>query len=129
MQGIYKITNKKTGDFYIGKSVDVTRRWEQHTNELEKGKHANKKLQAMFNKQGQNVMLDLTFETLEVFKNASEKKLLDREAYWINKHKGKKLMNTLIPEYKNTSQSASIGFVQTVSILFIISILFLTFTS
>lgn len=29
--GVYKITNTATGDFYIGSSIDVTRRWQQHT--------------------------------------------------------------------------------------------------
>lgn len=28
--GVYKITNTVTGDTYIGSSIDVTRRWQQH---------------------------------------------------------------------------------------------------
>ena len=28
--GIYKITNKQTGDIYIGQSVNVADRWKQH---------------------------------------------------------------------------------------------------
>lgn len=117
MQGIYKITNKRTGECYIGKSVDVTRRWEQHTNELEKGKHANKRLQNMFNKKGHGLMLDLSFETLEVFKNATEKKLLEREAYWINKFKTKKLMNTQIPAYKKVGFNFAQSFITILIIL------------
>lgn len=29
--GVYKITNTVTGDTYIGSSIDVARRWQQHT--------------------------------------------------------------------------------------------------
>lgn len=28
--GIYKITNKQTGDIYIGQSVNIAERWKQH---------------------------------------------------------------------------------------------------
>ena len=28
--GIYKITNKQTGDIYIGQSVNIADRWKQH---------------------------------------------------------------------------------------------------
>ena len=28
--GVYKITNTITGDFYIGSSKDVKRRWKEH---------------------------------------------------------------------------------------------------
>ena len=30
ISGIYKITNTITGDFYIGSSKDVKRRWKEH---------------------------------------------------------------------------------------------------
>ena len=35
-QGIYKITNTKTGESYIGKSVNIEQRIKQHQNELRK---------------------------------------------------------------------------------------------
>ena len=32
MTGIYKITNKITGDCYIGQSIDIEKRWKEHIN-------------------------------------------------------------------------------------------------
>ena len=47
--GVYKITNIKTGQCYIGKSKDIKNRWKQHFRDLDKGKHCNKKLQNAYN--------------------------------------------------------------------------------
>lgn len=49
-QGIYKITNTKTGESYIGKSVNIEQRIKQHQNELRKGTHHNSDLQADYNR-------------------------------------------------------------------------------
>jgi hypothetical protein len=45
--GIYKLTFP-SGRFYIGKSIDISKRWEQHANDMRSGKHT-KKLQNEFN--------------------------------------------------------------------------------
>ena len=37
MTGVYKITNTITGQFYIGKSVDINRRWLEHKTPKAKG--------------------------------------------------------------------------------------------
>ena len=34
MRGIYKITNKNNGKVYIGESLNIERRWEEHKKEL-----------------------------------------------------------------------------------------------
>ncbi len=43
--GIYKLTFDD-GTFYIGKSIDVEKRWEQHYNDLKRGKHSKKMQEA-----------------------------------------------------------------------------------
>jgi len=48
--GIYQLTFP-SGNFYIGKSVDIEKRWEQHWNKFSKGKHTAN-MQAEFNKYG-----------------------------------------------------------------------------
>ena len=44
-QGIYKITNIKTNESYIGQSVNIEQRINQHKNELRNGNHHNSDLQ------------------------------------------------------------------------------------
>ncbi|WP_405322862.1 GIY-YIG nuclease family protein [Methanobrevibacter sp.] len=48
--GIYKITNERTGESYIGQSKNVQKRWNQHKNELNKGTHHNAGLQRDYNR-------------------------------------------------------------------------------
>lgn len=43
--GVYKITNKENGKFYIGSSKDITNRFSQHRSALRKGIHSNQHLQ------------------------------------------------------------------------------------
>lgn len=52
--GIYKIENIITGDFYIGKSVDLYQRKKDHFNSLKNKKHANNHLQRAFDKYGED---------------------------------------------------------------------------
>lgn len=40
IRGLYKITNAYSGLFYIGKSVDIYRRWITHKKDFENGTHA-----------------------------------------------------------------------------------------
>lgn len=44
MIGIYSITNKKTGERYIGESMDIERRWKEHKEELFDHMHHSYKL-------------------------------------------------------------------------------------
>jgi group I intron endonuclease len=43
--GIYEIVHVATGHKYIGQSVDVYRRWEQHRRDLQTGQHVSSRLQ------------------------------------------------------------------------------------
>ena len=54
MSGIYKIYCITEDKYYIGQSIDVLNRLEQHKRELIKGEHINSKLQNAFNSYGEN---------------------------------------------------------------------------
>lgn len=49
-KGIYKITNARTGKSYIGQSVNIENRWNQHQNKLNSGTHHNNGLQRDWNR-------------------------------------------------------------------------------
>lgn len=50
--GIYKITNTENNKVYIGESLDIYRRWDEHKYDLLHNKHCNYLLQNDFNKYG-----------------------------------------------------------------------------
>lgn len=76
--GIYKITRLKTGEIYIGKSVNVKKRWIEHCKTaLGVGTIAHSILHTTMEKDGID---DFTFELLE---EVPKDKLSEREKYWI----------------------------------------------
>lgn len=50
--GVYTITNSVTGKLYVGSSVNLSRRKNQHFSDLRHGKHPSQKLQRSFDKHG-----------------------------------------------------------------------------
>lgn len=80
ISGIYKITNKETGKFYIGSSNNIYKRWDCHKRQLNDGTHINKYLQLSWNKHGEDVF---AFEVLE---ECEEKDLLKVEQKYIDKY-------------------------------------------
>ncbi len=76
--GIYKITNKKNGKFYIGSSKHIDRRWWEHKNDLNKNQHTNLKLQHAWNYYGED-----SFEFV-ILENIDESKLLEREQFYLD---------------------------------------------
>lgn len=77
--GIYKITRLKTGEIYIGKSVNVKDRWQQHCKTVfGAGTIAHSILHTTMQKDG---IQNFTFELLE---EVPKEKLTEREKYWIN---------------------------------------------
>ena len=63
--GIYRMTNTKTGKFYIGSSVDIRKRWYKHLSHLRRGIHANAHLQAAFTQSGEDAFLFQLVEACE----------------------------------------------------------------
>lgn len=70
-EGIYKITCRLNNKTYIGRSIDIDTRLKSHKSSLKRGKHANKKLQADFNKYGEDAFIfeveKYTNEPLETY--------------------------------------------------------------
>lgn len=75
--GIYGILNVESGKWYIGQSVDIDRRIEQHKTLLRNGKHQNKHLQSAWNKRGEDAFLFPVLELCDV------DYLNERESFWI----------------------------------------------
>jgi group I intron endonuclease len=79
--GIYKITNKINGKFYIGSSKQIERRWWEHQNDLNKNKHVNQKLQSAWSQHGSNEFEFTIIETVD------ESQLLIREQFYLDTFK------------------------------------------
>lgn len=77
MIGIYKITNKINGKSYIGQSVHIQKRWEQHIS-LSKNTDNDTPLYRAIRKYGVN---NFDFSVIE---ECLEEDLNNREIYWIN---------------------------------------------
>lgn len=56
---IYKITNIKTGQNYIGQTINLNQRKTRHFSTLRNNRHDNPKMQASWNKYGEE---NFTFE-------------------------------------------------------------------
>jgi group I intron endonuclease len=78
MIGIYKITNTVNGKFYIGSSVDTTRRWYEHKSSLVRGVSNSTILQAAWLKYGVDSFI------FEVIEKCQREDRLDREQFYID---------------------------------------------
>lgn len=76
--GIYKIENIVNGKVYIGQSVNIYNRWQNHKTKLKLNKHYNTYLQNAWNKYGEN---NFNFEIVEI---CDESALSDKEIYYID---------------------------------------------
>lgn len=77
--GIYKITNKIDGKFYVGSSNNLEKRKREHFWSLRRNEHVNDYLQNAFNKYGEE---NFVFEVLEYVDNESD--LLKVEQYYLD---------------------------------------------
>lgn len=77
MIGVYMIKNKVNGKYYVGSSVNIESRWQQHIKSLDEGNHTNKHLQNAWNKYGKS-----NFDFL-VLEETSLQNLRDRETYYL----------------------------------------------
>lgn len=78
MTGIYKITCTGNNKMYIGQSLAIKRRWNDHQKALKKGCHYNKYLQRAYNKYGEE---SFVYEILEL---CNKEKLNERERFYIS---------------------------------------------
>lgn len=78
MIGIYKITNKLNGHSYVGQSIHIQDRWQQHIS-LSKNTDNDAPLYRAFRKYGSD---NFSFEVLE---ECEESALNEREIYWVDK--------------------------------------------
>lgn len=77
--GIYKITYIKTGESYIGRSVDIGNRWKEHClSSLSIGTIAHSTFHNILSNKG------LQNFTWEIIEEVSKDKQNEREKYWIN---------------------------------------------
>lgn len=86
--GIYKITNKETGEAYIGKTTDFSTRWQNHlktTVGLEGAARTT-----LHNRLAQDGIWNYTFEILE---EVDKEKQSEREAFYIDLYGTKKQLN------------------------------------
>lgn len=78
--GIYKITNDRTGETYIGQSNNIEKRWEQHKEELSHGIHHNKGMQYDYH-YGDTFSYEIVEET-----EPNRHTLNQKEEYYISKY-------------------------------------------
>jgi group I intron endonuclease len=82
--GVYGIVNKTNGKQYIGSSVNIEIRWQQHKHDLARGLHHSRHLQRAWDKYGGDnfdfVILELTGQT--------RLELLEAEQKWLDKIEG-----------------------------------------
>lgn len=86
--GIYKITYVKTGEAYIGRSVDIANRWKEHClSSLNIGTIAHSTFH--------NVLADKGLQnfTWEVLEEVDKEKQSSREKYWIDFYQTDKQLN------------------------------------
>lgn len=76
--GIYQIRHIESGKVYIGSSNNTKRRWTQHSSQMRRGCHPNKKLSNAVNKYG---VAGFVFELLE---QCERENLILREKFWID---------------------------------------------
>ena len=82
-RGIYKIINVINNKFYVGSAVDFTARKRRHWWALRSQRHANKHLQAAWNKYGEAAFRFVIVE--ELSENAD---LVAAEDVWLKEHVG-----------------------------------------
>lgn len=76
--GVYKITNIVNNKVYIGSSINMKKRSNEHFCMLKNGNHHSSKLQKAYNKYGKQSFI---FELIE---ECDKNIITEREQYWLN---------------------------------------------
>ena len=82
IMGIYRIYNYVTNKSYIGSSVNIKERWQEHRRRLRNNTHENIFLQRAYNKYGKENFKFIIHEVV-----SDESKLIEIEQYWIDNFK------------------------------------------
>ena len=82
-QGIYKIINVVTGDYYIGSSLNLCNRYKNHINKLNSQKHRNNILNRAWKKYGADAFFFVVIEQT----NLQHKELRALEQRYLDKNK------------------------------------------
>lgn len=98
--GVYRITCIKDSQIYIGSSVNIKERWQQHLALLRGNRHSSKYLQNAYNKYGED---SFKFEVLVKLIEFNEEVLRDLEWYYIKKYQP--AFNTITPVLCERTQS------------------------
>jgi len=77
--GIYKILNVTNGKYYVGGSLDIHRRWQQHKSYLRKGTHDNDYLQKSWNKHGSSSFVLEIVEELPLAKHRTDIHVIEQK--------------------------------------------------
>lgn len=83
LPGIYMIKNDLTDKVYVGRAVNIRKRWNQHRHHLRRGNHHCSPLQRAWNKYGESVF---SFAPL-VLNVKTEAELCELENYYISQYK------------------------------------------
>ena len=95
MIGIYAIRNTKNSKMYIGESIDIEKRWNNHQEDLDNGNHHSYKLQSEWDKSRNNqfrffVLEEFIFPFATKLDSAKLQLILYcREYYYMKKYKSK----------------------------------------
>lgn len=97
--GVYRITCEGNSQVYIGSSVNVKERWQQHLSLLRRNRHSSIYLQNAYNKYGEG---SFRFEVLVRLIEFNEEVLRDLEWYYIERYQP--AFNTITPLSCNRTQ-------------------------
>ena len=92
ISGVYEIVNTVNGHRYIGSSANVSKRWQEHTRDLNGNKHHSVYLQRAWTKYGYENFVFSVLETCE------KVLLVEREQFYFD---------TIHPEYNNSPTARS----------------------
>lgn len=81
---IYQIKNKVNNKIYIGSTINLERRWENHIYQLKNNIHHSLKLQRAWNKYGED---NFEFSIIEEFESDNEGDKYVREQYYLDLYK------------------------------------------
>ena len=108
--GIYSITSKHNGKVYIGSSVNIYKRWDQHKKQLKQNKHGNLYLQNHFNKYGEQDLVYSIVEIVTEITNLKEILLIAEQSYLdktVNRFNIRNLVNSSLGIRKKGAKNYS----------------------